>query len=103
MTYSLLYRISKIEALKAFKAGNALKVISGLANNNVDHVKDIVRAAYLGGASHVDIACNPVLVEAAIKVTNGKIPIMVSSVTPSDFVAAVNAGTLPIFTYILTH
>ena len=40
----------------------------------------------------MDIACNPELVKAAIKVTNGKIPIMVSSVVPTDFVAAVNAG-----------
>ena len=69
-------------------------------------MKDIVRAAYLGGASHVDIACNPALVEAAIKVTNGKIPIMVSSVVPTDFVAAVNAGIhslILIFSRLLTH
>ncbi|KAK3432797.1 hypothetical protein EUGRSUZ_D00307 [Eucalyptus grandis] len=45
-----------------------------------------------GGATHVDIACDPELVRLAIALTS--LPVCVSSVDPAAFVAAVEAGAL---------
>ena len=41
------------------KSKSLLKVISGLNNFDVQSVKIIVKAASLGGADLVDIACKP--------------------------------------------
>ncbi|CAA2967229.1 DUF561 domain-containing [Olea europaea subsp. europaea] len=45
-----------------------------------------------GGATHVDIACDPELVKLAISLTS--LPVCVSSVDPMAFPAAVEAGAL---------
>ncbi|XP_043690048.1 uncharacterized protein ycf23-like isoform X2 [Telopea speciosissima] len=50
------------------------------------------RRALKGGATHVDIACDPKLVKLAINLTS--LPICVSSVDPQAFPAAVEAGAL---------
>ena len=81
---------SKKHVLKPFLDGNALKIISGLKNFDSQSVKNVVNAAYNGGASHVDIACDPLLVSLIKSKIN--IPVCVSSIEPSKFVAAVNAG-----------
>lgn len=52
----------------------------------------VVTAADKGGATHVDIACDPELVKLAISLTS--LPVCVSSVDPSAFPAAVEAGAL---------
>lgn len=75
---------------RAFANRSALKVISGL--NNFDHhnVAAIVKAADRGGATFVDIAADPALVQLAKNLTN--LPICVSAVEPEKFVEAVAAG-----------
>lgn len=69
---------------------NALKVISGLNNFDRDRVSAVVKAAEAGGATFVDIAAQPSLVEAVRDLTN--LPICVSAVEPELFVSAINAG-----------
>ena len=72
------------------KKKSLLKVISGLNNFEVQSVTTIAKAASLGGADLVDIACKPELVESVIKISS--LPICVSSVEPKQFKSAVNAG-----------
>jgi hypothetical protein len=69
---------------------SALKVISGLNNFNRDRVCQVVKAAEAGGATFVDIAVEPTLVQAVKSITN--LPICVSAVEPELFVPAVEAG-----------
>ena len=69
---------------------NALKVISGLNNFDSERVAAVVKAADAGGATFVDIAAEPKLVEAIRNLTS--LPICVSAVKPELFVDAVNAG-----------
>lgn len=78
--------------LKDFQERRALKIISGLQNFNRDNVASVVTAAEKGGATHVDIACDPDLVKLAINLTS--LPVCVSSVDPAAFRAAVEAGAL---------
>lgn len=73
-----------------FAQRRALKIISGLNNFDVERVTAIVKAADRGGATFVDIAADPALVQVARQVTN--LPICVSAVEPNRFVAAVEAG-----------
>jgi len=75
---------------RAFANRQALKVISGLNNFNADRTAAIVKAADLGGATFVDIAADPALVQLAKSLTN--LPICVSAVEPEKFVQAVAAG-----------
>ncbi|XP_030470732.1 uncharacterized protein ycf23-like [Syzygium oleosum] len=79
-------------ALKGFHERRALKIISGLQNFDGENVSSVITAADKGGATHVDIACNPELVRLAIALTS--LPVCVSSVDPAAFVAAVEAGAL---------
>lgn len=74
----------------AFTNRRALKVISGLNNFDAESTAAIVKAADLGGATFVDIAADPTLVEMAKRLTN--LPICVSAVEPEKFVQAVAAG-----------
>ncbi len=69
-----------------------LKVISGLNNFDIESVKMISKAALLGGADIVDLACQPHLVEAALEISS--IPICVSAVKPYLFIDAVKAGAI---------
>lgn len=57
-----------------------LKVISGLANYNIDHVLQIVSSAEIGGADFVDVAAHPEVV-SAVKARHS-IPVCVSSIYP---------------------
>jgi hypothetical protein len=67
-----------------------LKVIAGLTNFDAASVECISRAAGMGGADVLDIACDPVLVQRAAEVSG--LPICVSAVDPELFPAAVAAG-----------
>lgn len=78
--------------LKDFHERRALKIISGLQNLNRENVASVVTAADKGGATHVDIACDPDLVKLATSLTS--LPVCVSSVDPAAFIAAVEAGAL---------
>tara|TARA_B100000214_G_scaffold32705_1_gene20857 strand:+ start:160 stop:945 length:786 start_codon:yes stop_codon:yes gene_type:complete len=75
---------------KSIQNKSLLKVISGLNNFNPESVSRISRAAGLGGADLLDIACEPKLVELALETSS--VPICVSSVEPKLFPSAVNAG-----------
>ncbi|BAZ43287.1 hypothetical protein NIES4102_02870 [Chondrocystis sp. NIES-4102] len=75
---------------KALEQKNALKVISGLNNFDQDRVVAVVKAAEAGGATFVDIAAQPSLIETIRNLTD--LPICVSAVDPQLFVSAVNAG-----------
>ena len=68
----------------------ALKVIAGLTNFDAASVERISRAAGLGGADVIDVACDPALVRLAADVSG--LPICVSAVDPELFPAAVAAG-----------
>ena len=78
------------QLVSALNQKNALKVISGLNNFDRQQVTAVVKAAAAGGATFVDIAAEPGLVEAIRKIT--ELPICVSAVEPKLFVDAVNAG-----------
>ncbi|CAL4901789.1 unnamed protein product [Urochloa decumbens] len=80
----------KDAVLKAFRENRALKIISGLQNFDRSSVASVVTAADKGGATHVDIACDKDLVKLALDLTT--LPICVSSVDPSAFHSAVQAG-----------
>ncbi|KAA3478492.1 DUF561 domain-containing protein [Gossypium australe] len=83
---------SKQAVLNDFHERRALKIISGLQNFDRENVASVVTAADKGGATHVDIACDPDLVRLAIGLTS--LPVCVSSVDPAAFSAAVEAGAL---------
>ncbi|QNG29175.1 DUF561 domain-containing protein [Synechococcus sp. LTW-R] len=68
----------------------ALKVIAGLTNFDAASVERISRAAGLGGADLIDLACDAELVQLAASVSG--LPICVSAVDPELFPAAVAAG-----------
>ena len=75
---------------KSIQNKSLLKVISGLNNFDPESVCRISKAAGLGGADLLDIACNPKLVNLAVEASN--IPVCVSSVEPKLFPQAVEAG-----------
>ncbi|KAJ6333305.1 hypothetical protein OIU77_009215 [Salix suchowensis] len=89
-TTRALLSTSKETVLKYFHEQRALKIISGLQNFNKENVASVVTAADKGGATHVDIACDPELVKLAVSLTS--LPVCVSSVEPTSFLAAVEAG-----------
>lgn len=87
---SMVSSFSRDQILKPFRDGNAFKVISGLNNFDSLVVQNVVKAASVGGASHIDIACDPELIKLS-KATS-RIPVCVSAVEPAKFVSAVDAG-----------
>ena len=80
----------QVSLQKSIQNRSLLKVISGLNNFNPESVFRISKAAGLGGADLIDIACEPKLVELAVDASN--IPVCVSSVEPKLFPQAVKAG-----------
>ncbi len=85
-------RLQNLPALlqKSIQNRSLLKVISGLNNFNPESVFRIAKAAGLGGADLLDIACEPDLVALAVEASN--IPVCVSSVEPKLFPQAIKAG-----------
>ncbi|MDF5708558.1 MAG: DUF561 domain-containing protein [Nostoc sp. S4] len=75
---------------RAFTDRRVLKAIAGLNNFDATSVAATVKAAEFGGATFVDIAADPALVQLAKSLT--KLPVCVSSVEPEKFVPAVAAG-----------
>lgn len=74
----------------ALSQQRALKVITGLNNFDRDRVAATVKAADRGGATFVDIAADPELVQMVRQLIT--LPICVSAVEPEAFVRAVDAG-----------
>ena len=91
-SYSFQMSLSRETVLKPFIQGNALKVISGINKFDKGLVSNVASAAAIGGASHIDIACDPELVRVARQSAGNAIAICVSSVVPEKFVEAVHAG-----------
>ena len=75
---------------RAFEQGRALKIISGLNNFDAANVAAVVKAADLGGATFVDIACDRDLVLMAKNLTN--LPICVSAVEPEKVCGCGRSG-----------
>jgi hypothetical protein len=75
---------------QAFAKNCALKIISGLNNFDGQRVAATVKAASLGGATFVDIAAQPELIQAVRQLT--ELPICVSAIEPELFVKAVEVG-----------
>ena len=67
-----------------------LKIISGLNNFDIEAVQKIAKAASIGGADVIDIACDPLLVEKVLDITS--MPICVSAIDPILFIDSVKAG-----------
>ncbi|PKU82451.1 uncharacterized protein ycf23-like [Dendrobium catenatum] len=82
--------VTKEFVLRSFRDRRALKIISGLQNFDKENVASVVIAAEKGGATLVDIACDPDLVKLAMNLTS--LPVCVSSVEPMAFLSAVEAG-----------
>lgn len=82
---------ARINALKsALEGRNAVKVIAGIANLDLDNVLQVVRAAEAAGAVAVDVAAHPEIVKAAKEATQAAV--FASSVDPAALAAAVAAG-----------
>ena len=98
MTSSDICWMSRLSLLPAalrrsLEQRSALKVIAGLMNFDADSVARVARAAGMGGADLIDVACDPALVKLAMEVSGG-VPVCVSSVDPDQFPAAVAAGAV---------
>ncbi|MEY2984119.1 MAG: hypothetical protein RLZZ568_736 [Cyanobacteriota bacterium] len=76
--------------LQALAQRTALKVISGLNNFDSDRVSAVVRAAQAGGATFVDIAADPDLIQHVRSLID--LPICVSAVDAQRLADAVEAG-----------
>ncbi|NJK35633.1 MAG: DUF561 domain-containing protein [Oscillatoriales cyanobacterium SM2_2_1] len=74
----------------AFRHGTALKIISGLGQFDPQRVAAVVTAAHHGGATYVDIAADPALVQLVATLT--QLPICVSAIAPEALVQCVSAG-----------
>jgi hypothetical protein len=75
---------------QAFAAKRAVKIIAGLKNFDAGSVSRIVRAAERGGATFVDIACEPTLVRMVRSLTD--LPVCASAVEPEALLIAVRNG-----------
>ena len=78
---------------RSLEQRSALKVIAGLMNFDADSVARVARAAGMGGADLIDVACDPALVKLAVEASGG-VPVCVSSVEPEQFPAVVAAGAV---------
>ena len=92
---SWMSRLSLLPAAlrRSLEQRSALKVIAGLMNFEADSVACVARAAGMGGADLIDVACDPELVTLALRESGG-VPVCVSSVEPERFAAAVAAGAV---------
>jgi thiamine monophosphate synthase len=81
---------SQAALFDALAQRRALKIISGLQNFDLESVLKIARAAQQGGATWVDIAASPELVQVVRAQVD--LPICVSAVHPQQLAVAVQAG-----------
>lgn len=81
-------RISKLR--QALKERKCVKVISGIANFDIDKVRKVVLAASKGGATAVDVAAKPEIVFESRKLTD--VALFASSVCPKELFMAIKHG-----------
>lgn len=83
--------MKRIDTFKnAMSKRNAVKIISGIDNFDIEKVKNVVTAAVQGGAHAVDICCNKEIFDMTREIC--ELPIFVSSVNPSDLAMAAEWG-----------
>ena len=75
---------------KRLEEKNAIKVIAGIDNYDIERVSKVVTAAQEGGADAVDIAASEELITKARELTS--LPIFVSSISPLELAQAVSFG-----------
>ena len=75
---------------KHLREKRAVKIISGIDNYDLENVAKVCRAAQMGHASAVDIACRKDVYETARK--NTKLPVFVSSIHPFELLQAAQWG-----------
>ncbi len=80
----------QIALRQKFESRSLLKVISGLNNFDKNSVARISKAAGIGGADLIDVACDPELVDLSLSLSG--LPICVSAVEPELFPDAIKAG-----------
>ncbi|WP_320665149.1 DUF561 domain-containing protein [Prochlorococcus sp. MIT 1223] len=76
----------------SFSSRSLLKVITGLNNFDKSSVACVAKAAGIGGADLLDVACHPEIIDLAIQ--HSSLPICVSAIDPELFPPAVEAGAL---------
>lgn len=69
---------------------NAVKIIAGIDNFDMNKVRNVVEAATQGGAHAVDICWNKEIFDMTREMTN--LPIFVSSIVPSELAEAAEWG-----------
>ena len=89
ISMSLIHQLPQ-KVQNELKTKSLLKVISGLNNFDLDSINMISKAASVGGADMIDMACKADLIESITEITS--LPICVSAVEPILFVDAVSAG-----------
>lgn len=82
----------KEQVLEPFVQRKNVKIIVGLRNYDLQVTQDVARAAWRGGASMVDVACDENVVIEAREATRDQLPICASAVDPNAFDVAVRAG-----------
>ncbi|WP_287128818.1 DUF561 domain-containing protein [Candidatus Cyanaurora vandensis] len=79
-----------VKVIQTALAGRGcVKVIAGLDNFDGEQVARVVRAAYQGGATYVDIACDEQLIRRA---KLSPLPVCVSAIEPEQLAQAVGWG-----------
>ncbi|MEW5821222.1 MAG: DUF561 domain-containing protein [Cyanobacteriota bacterium] len=81
-------RIKRLK--KDLKERKCVKVISGIANFDIENVRKVVKSANIGGASAVDVAAKPEIVFEARKYAD--IALFASSVDPKELYMAIKHG-----------
>jgi len=80
-----------LQTLKAaLQSRNAVKVIAGIANFDLENVLQVARATEAAGAHAIDVAAHPEIIQAVREVTSAAI--FASSVEPQALANAVAAG-----------
>lgn len=83
--------MNRISTFKnAMTKRNAVKIIAGIDNFDMNKVRNVVEAATQGGAHAVDICFNKEIFDMTREMTN--LPIFVSSIVPSELAEAVEWG-----------
>ena len=83
--------MKRIDLFKnAMRERNAIKIIAGISNFNIENVRNVVSAAIQGGAHAVDICFNKEIFDMTREMS--ELPIFVSSVVPSELAMAAEWG-----------
>lgn len=83
--------MNRIESFKRLlDEKRAVKIIAGIDNFDAERVKNVVKAAEMGGAGAVDICFDKEIISMVKEMTS--LPVFVSSISPSELAEAVKLG-----------